>query len=311
MDRLQSMRVFVKVTEQGGFAKAARALSMSNAVATRHVAELERALGSRLLNRTTRKLSLTEAGSQYFDRAKAILSDVEDAESVAQAASEPKGVLKLYCHPSFGQAQLAKLLPLFAREHPQIALELDMSDRAADLAEEGFDAGIYIGVQKIDPRMATRLLARSNLILCASPDYVARRGEPASPAQLIEHDCLNHMFEQARYSWTMQSASGSKVAAVSNKLVSNNPAALREAALAGMGIAMRASFSLGEDVAQGRLARVLSDHCAGVLSVTLAYPSRRLLSGKVRAFVDFMAERFPKPEEDPWLEAIGGYKATP
>ena len=305
MDRLQSMRVFAKVVEQGSFARAGTAMEMSNAVVTRYLADLEQHLGTRLLNRTTRSLSLTETGQGYLERVRQILSDIDDADALASAsACKPSGTLRIYCHPNFGQSRLAPMLPLFAAEFPDIVLDVTLSDKDADLVEEGYDVGIFIGVQKVDASMIARPLATSSVVLCASPAYVARRGAPVRPSDLTGHDCLNHDFEMVRQHWYVRCGGTEVRVPIVSKMISNNVEILRQAAIAGMGIMLRTSYTLEDDLEQGRLVRLLPDFCTGTLSVFLAYPSRKLLSAKVRAFVDFMVARFPHPERDPWLSSL-------
>ncbi|PWF46021.1 LysR family transcriptional regulator [Massilia glaciei] len=304
MDRLQSMRVFAKVVEQGSFAGAATALEMSNAVVTRNVADLEAHLGTRLLNRTTRKLSLTETGQQYLERVRQILLDIDDADALVSATSKnPSGTLRIYCQPGFGQSQLAQLLPLYAKAVPEVVLDVTLADHNVDLVEEGYDVGIFIGLQKFDASMIARRLATSTVVLCASPDYIARRGAPATPADVARHDCLNFAFEQLRHHWPVQWENKSLNVPITSRMVSNNGAVLREAALAGMGIMIRSSFTLEDDFASGRLVQLLKGHHLGIVSVMMVYPSRRQMSGKLRSFVDFMSARFPRPESDPWLPA--------
>ncbi|AKU22142.1 LysR family transcriptional regulator [Massilia sp. NR 4-1] len=305
MDRLQSMRVFAKVVEQGSFARAGGALEMSNAVVTRHVADLEQHLGTRLLNRTTRRLSLTETGQHYLDRVRQILSDIDDADALAGAAVKcPQGTLRIYSHLGVGQARLAPLLPRFAALQPNIVLDLTLSDRAVDLVEDGFDVGFFTGLQKIDNSMIARRLATSNVILCASPGYVARRGLPQTPQELSGHDCLNYAYEQVRHSWPVHCGQSEERVPITSKMISNDTEVLRQAALAGMGIVMRSSYTLKDDLVAGRLVRVLEGHCSGKLGIFMVYPSRRFLSAKVRAFTDFIAAQFPDPDADPWLEEI-------
>jgi DNA-binding transcriptional LysR family regulator len=302
MDRLQSMRVFSKVVEQGSFARAAVALDMSNAVVTRNVADLEAHLGTRLLNRTTRKLSLTETGQQYLERVRQILADIDDADALAtSAARTPSGTLRIYCHPGFGQAQLAPLLPLYAQAMPEVLLDVTLADQTVDLVEEGFDIGIFMGLQKFDTSMIARRLATSKVILCASPDYVRRRGMPQRPHDVSQHDCLNFAFEQLRHHWPIRWEDERVNVPITSRLTSNSGEVLRHAALAGLGIMIRSSFTLQDDVSSGRLVRLLAEHHLGELSVNMVYPSRRLLSAKVRSFVEFMSGRFPHPESDPWL----------
>ena len=303
MDRLQSMRVFAKVVEQGSFAGAGKALDISNAVVTRHVADLEEHLGTRLLNRTTRRLSLTEIGHAYLERVLQILQEIEDAEAIASSQSKkPGGTLRLYSHLGFGQAQLSHLLPAYAAGFPDVTLDVTLSDRTVDLVEDRYDAGIFIDFQKFDTGMIARQLAVSEAILCASPKYIKEHGTPRSVQDISKHACLNFSYEQLRHHWPVKGLDGETVnIPVSSKVISNNGDLLRQCALAGMGIMIRPSFALGDDLAAGRLVRLLPDHELGQLTVVLVYPSRRLLSAKVRNFVDFMARQFPRPETDPWL----------
>ncbi len=297
------MRVFAKVVEQGSFAGAGKALDISNAVVTRHVADLEEHLGTRLLNRTTRRLSLTETGHAYLERVLQILQEIEDAEAIASSQSKkPSGTLRLYSHLGFGQAQFAHLLPAFAAKYPDVTLDVTLSDRSVDLVEDSFDAGIFIDFQKFDGSMIARQLAVSEAILCASPKYVNTHGAPRTLQEISKHACLNFSYEQLRHYWPARGLDGETVnIPISSKVISNNGELLRQCALAGMGIMIRPSFALGDDLAAGRLIRLLPNHELGQLTVVLVYPSRRLLSAKVRSFVDFMAQAFPRPESDPWI----------
>ncbi len=305
MDRLQSMRVFAKVVEHGSFARAATALDMSNTVVTRNLADLEAHLGTRLLNRTTRKLSLTETGQQYLDRVQQILSDIDDADAAAASSSrKASGTLRIYCQTSFGQSQLAQLLPLYAEAMPDVVLDVTLADHVVDLVEEGFDAGILLGLQKFDATMIARRLALSTLVLCASPDYIRRNGAPGTPYEVSEHKCLNFAFEQLRHSWPLTFDGQKGDIPITSRMVSNNGVVLRHAALAGMGIMVRSSFTLEDDFSSGRLVQLLKGHHLGTMPINLVYPSRRLMSCKVRTFVDFMSAQFPRPESDPWLDLV-------
>jgi DNA-binding transcriptional LysR family regulator len=303
MDRLQSMRVFAKVVEQGSFVGAGKVLDMSNAVVTRLVADLEEHLGTRLLNRTTRRLSLTETGTAYLERVLQILQEIDDAEAIASAqAKKPAGTLRLYSQVGFGNLQLAQLLPRYARQFPDIRLDVTLSDRTADLVEDGFDAGIFIGFQKFDSSMIARQLGTSEMLLCASPEYVKEHGTIRDLADISRHSCLNFSYEQIRHHWPIKDEEGTTInVPVSGKVISNNGDLLRHCALAGMGVMIRPSFALGDDLAAGRLVRLLPDQHLGQISVTMVYPSRRLLSATVRSFVDFMTQQYPQPNSDPWL----------
>lgn len=304
MDRLQSMRVFSKVVEQGSFVGAAQVLELSNAVVTRHVADLENHLGTRLLNRSTRRMSLTETGQAYLERVRSILAEIDEADAIASALSKkPAGTLNIYSHIGFGQTQLARLLPQYSLQYPDVMLDVTMSDRTVDLVEEGFDVGIFTVHQKFDVSMVARQLGIAEVLLCASPDYILQHGAPQLPEDLMQHACLNFALEHLRHHWSFQSPDGVSTVPITSKVVSNNTDLLRHCALAGMGIAMRSSYSLGDDLVTGKLLRLLPEHQISKVSVQLVYPSRRLLSAKVRSFVDFMMAQFPHPDRDPWLAA--------
>jgi DNA-binding transcriptional LysR family regulator len=304
MDRLQSMRVFVKVAEQGSFARAAEQLELSNAAVTRYVADLEEHLGVRLLHRSTRKLSLTDIGQVYLKRLPQILTEIEDADAIAtSSAKSPSGMLKLYSQMSFGQFQLPRFLPLYAKAFPDVTLDVTLSDRTVDLVEDGFDVGIFNEMQKFSNGMIVRQLGISEVILCASPDYIRRFGLPQAPADLSRHACLSYAFEHLRNYWPLCGPDGVEVdIEVNNQMVSNNSDLLGHCAQSGMGIVLRPSFTLGDDLKSGRLVRVLPGYYVRKFSVKLVYPSRRLLSATVRSFVDFMVGQFPRPNIDPWLE---------
>lgn len=308
MDRLQSMRVFAKVVEQGSFVRAGQLLNMSNAVVTRHVADLENHLGTRLLNRTTRRLSLTETGHAYLERVVQILQEVEDAEAIASAQSKkPAGTLRIYSHVGFGQLQLAQLLPQYAEAYPDVVLDITLGDHSIDLVESGLDIGIFIDFQKFDASMIARQIAVCEVLLCASPAYVKKHGEPSGPEDISNHVCLNFSYDQLRHYWPIASkGDGVTNIPVRSRMFSNSGDVLRHSTLAGMGIMIRPSFALGDDLATGRMVRLLPEHHLGQLAVVMVYPSRRLLSAKVRSFVDFMTDRFPQPDSDPWLACKDG-----
>lgn len=305
MDRLQSMRVFSTVVEQGGFARAAAALALSNAVVTRHVADLEDHLGTRLLNRTTRRLSLTETGQAYLDRVRQILQEIDDAEALASCMSQkPTGTLRIYSLLGFGKLQLAELLPAYIRDYPEVVLDVTLSDRTVDLVEEGFDVGIFVGFQKFDASMIARQLGVAEVMVCASPEYLKRHDAPQVPEDVSRHNCLNfNNVEQLRNHWPINGPDGTINIPITSKMQSNNGDLLRHCAAAGMGLVAGPSFSMKADLDSKRLVRLLPDHQLGQLSVAMVYPSRRLMSAKVRSFVDYMSRHFPQPEIDPWLTA--------
>jgi len=297
------MRVFAKVVEQSSFVAAASVLGLSNAVVTRHVADLESHLGTRLLNRTTRKLSLTETGTAYLERVRQILRDIDDADTIATSQSQnPTGTLRIYAHLSFGQKQLAKLVPLYSRKFPDVSLDITLSDRTVDLVEEGFDLGMFIGLQKFDASMIVRQIGMTEVVMCASPEYVKRHGGPAKPEDITRHTCLNFSYEQLRNGWPIQGSNGAMTnIPITSKVLSNNGELLRQCAISGMGIVLRPSFTLSDDLVSGKLVRLLPTHHLNRMSVMMVYPSRRLLSATVRSFVDFIHIQFPEPDGDPWI----------
>ncbi|AYR24279.1 LysR family transcriptional regulator [Herbaspirillum rubrisubalbicans] len=302
MDRLQSMRVFAKVVEQGSFVRAAELLDISNAVATRFIADLEAHLGTRLLNRSTRRLSLTEAGQAYLERVRMILAEVDDAEAlVSLETKRPAGTLAIYSNAGFGQSQLGEMLAAYAETYPEVALDINLSDRSIDLVEEGIDIGFFSSMQKFDASMIVRQLGVARVILCASPAYLARHGAPEQPEDLSRHSCLNFSHEYLRHHWHVNTEAGVMDVPIVSKVVSNSGVLLRDLALAGMGIVLRPSYSLGDDLRCGKLVQVLPDFDMGQVVISMVYPSRRLLSAKVRSFADFVSARFPHPETDPWL----------
>jgi DNA-binding transcriptional LysR family regulator len=311
MDRLQSMRVFLKVVEKGSFARAALALDLSNAAVTRHLAELENHLGARLLNRSTRRLSLTEIGQAYLVRLQRILPEIDEADAIAQSQSkDPSGVLRLYAHQSFAQFQLASLLSDYAARYPDVMLDVTVSDRTVDLVQDGFDVGIMIGIQKIESHMVARQLGRAETYVCASPAYIAKHGQPHTAEELEQHACLNFDNKRLRYAWSVQGPQGEVDVLVNNKIVSNSGDLLSNCAIAGMGLVLRASFALQDALSSGRLVRLMPEHRFNSLTVSLVYPDRRLMPATVRSFVDFIAARYPEPEADPWCLAYS-CKQTP
>lgn len=302
MDRLQSMRVFAKVVEQGSFVRAAEMLEISNAVATRFVADLEAHLGVRLLNRSTRRLSLTEAGQAYLERVRLILAEVDDAEALVSLESKrPTGTLAIYSNAGFGQSQLGEMLAGYSQLYPDVRLDVHLSDRSVDLVEEGIDLGFFNSMQKFDTSMIVRQLGVAQVVLCASPAYLARAGRPEQPEDLSRHSCLNFSHEYLRHHWHVNTGNGVMDVPIISKFVSNSGVLLRELALAGMGIAMRPSYTLGDDLRSGKLVRVLPEFDMGQVVISMVYPSRRLLSAKVRSFAEHVSGRFPHPESDPWL----------
>lgn len=306
MDRFRAMQTFVRVAETGSFVKAADSLGLSKASVSLIVSELERRLGVRLMQRTTRKLALTEAGSSYLARCHDILEAVDEAESqLSQKQHEARGILRAYAPLSFAQHHLAPLLPAYRAAFPDVQIELILGTRPVDLIEEGFDLALLFDQQGLAGSLVARRLAASDIVLCAAPAYLDRQGRPAGPAELARHALLQS--DNAHQAGKLYHRDGEEcsVAWPAPQLSSNALEVLRRCAEDGMGIALLPSYVVSESLRAGLLERVLPEWRAGRLDLSLVYPSRRHLSAKVRGAADFIIARFgefaPQPGVDPWL----------
>lgn len=290
MDTLEAMRVFAAVVDRSGFSAAADALDLSTTSVTRQVAALEKRLGTRLLNRTTRRVSLTSAGAAYYQRAVQLLAELDDIEAAVGAqAMAPSGVLRINAPVSFGIARLGPLLAGYRARHPQVRLDLSLGDRLVDIVEEGFDVAIRITRQPA-PNLIARKLADARLLLCASPDYLARAGTPATPEALSQHACLAYSYWAGGDEWTLHGPDGDVRVHIDGCLRANNGDVLREAALAGMGIVLQPDFVVGADLAAGRLVPVLPEWSVPPIGIHAIYASRSHLAPKVRSFIDYLVE---------------------
>jgi DNA-binding transcriptional LysR family regulator len=300
MDRLAAIEAFVRVAECGSFSQAAARLRSSKSVVSRQVGALEAELGARLLQRTTRALTLTEAGRSYFARASRILADLAEANaSVGQLQAAPRGRLRLNAPVSFGFLHLAPALPEFLDRYPDVEVEMTMNDRFVDLVDEGFDVAVRIG-KLDDSSLVARKLAPMRRTVCAAPAYLQRRGTPASPDDLKVHECLCYSNVGRSEEWRFVRPDGAPwPVEVHGRLHVNNGDALRAATLRGFGLAVLPSFLIGRDFQSGALVSVLAPFMPQDSAVYAVYPHARHLSPKVRAFVDFLAERFgPDPYWD-------------
>jgi DNA-binding transcriptional LysR family regulator len=293
MDRLAGIQVFAQVVESGGFSKAAEKLKLSTSVASRLVAELEAHLATRLLNRTTRKVSLTESGRAFYERAVQLLADLDEAEREAgRTAVSPRGTIKLTTAVNFGVRHVAPAIAAFLARHPDVAFDVSLSDRIVDLVEEGFDLGIRIGGPGAQ-NLVARKLGETGMVLCAAPSYLASRGSPRVPEDLARHDCFTYEYESPAGHWRFRDAAGAeRPVRVSGRLHSNNGDLNAAAAAQGSGIAYEPAFIVGPDVRAGRLVPLLREFMPPPLPIYAVYPSRKHLSAKVRVFVDFLAARF-------------------
>lgn len=292
MDRLTSMQAFVAVVESGGFTTAAERLPISRAGVSKHINMLETHLGVRLLNRTTRQISLTEAGQAYYERCVQILADIADSEClVTGLTSEPYGSLRVNAPMSFGRQHLAPLLNRFRARFAQVEIDLNLTDRFVDVVEEGYDIVIRIAMLK-DSSLFARRIAPCKHVLCASPAYLEQHGTPASPAQLAGHSCLHYRHLEDGREWILQGPDGEHRIPVKGPLTANNGDVICTAACDGMGIALLPTFIVAEPIQAGRLQLVLPDYCPAEIHIHAVYPSKKFMSVKVRSFIDFLVEEF-------------------
>lgn len=300
MDRLAALEAFVKVAETQSFSEAARRLRASKSVVSRQIAALEAELGARLFQRTTRSMTLTEAGRGYFERASRILADLEDANlSVSQLQATPRGQLRVNAPMSFGLLHLAPALPDFLERYPEVDVDLTMNDRFVDLIDEGFDLAVRAGKLE-DSSLVARKLAPVRRVVCASPDYLKARGTPQTPDDLARHDCLCYSNLSMAHDWRFVTEKGEPWPVdVRGRLNVNNGDALKIAALRGLGFVNLPTFIVGSELQAGTLVTVLDKYIPQDATLSAVYPHSRHLSPKVRAFVDFLAERFgPRPYWD-------------
>ncbi len=298
MQSLTDIAIFVKVVELSSFTAAAEALEMSPPVVSKAVTRLEEKLGARLLNRTTRRLSLTEAGSELYRRTVRALGEIENAElEVARFQTEPRGTLRVSAPMSFSILQLGAKLQGFLERYPGVSIELNLDDRRVDLVEEGFDVAIRIGTLR-DSSLVARKIVPCRQVMCASPDYLKKHGTPEQPEDLLEHNCILYSFLTNAREWRLVDEQGeTHVVPLKGSLQTNNGLVNRAACLSGAGIVLLPTFYVGEQLRSGELVPVLCKFRPIDLAVYAVYPERRNLTPKVRAFVDFLAETFgPEPE---------------
>ncbi|MEW7849460.1 LysR family transcriptional regulator [Massilia aurea] len=282
------MKTYVAVVDSGSFATAATRLNVSRAMVSKQVQKLEEHLGTRLMNRTTRRLSLTETGRAFYERSVQILGDVNEAEQIAgQMTAMPRGVLRVTIPLSYGQHRLGSIIGAFTQAYPQVQLDIALSDRKVDLVEEGFDVAIRIGTLPQSDLIA-RKLGVAYGIVCASPAYLAAHGAPQTPGELGRHACLSYSLSGGGADWRLESASQQVTVPVNGPMKADNGDIIRLAAVAGAGIAFQPHFIVGEDLAAGRLVQVLPDWRSAEMGIYAIYPSRKHLSAKVRTFVDFI-----------------------
>ena len=296
MNELAQLEVFVRVVADGGFTAAAASLGVSKSFVSRQLGALEDRLGARLLNRTTRKLTLTDVGSGFYDRCRRILDELTEAEgTVTSLQTSPRGTLRVALPMSFGVEHVTPEIARFLERHPDLHVEMDLSDRRVDLLGEGFDLAIRIGALS-DSSMIARKLASSCMVLVASPAYLDAPGRPTRAAELRQHACLQYTYSPTGQSWRFTEGGHEVTVTGEGRVTANNGEALREMAKAGQGIARLPDFIVNASLADGSLERVLPDTSESG-TIWAVYPHNRHLSAKVRLFVEFLAGRWASP---PW-----------
>jgi len=293
MDRFAALTAFVATVDHGGFAAAARALGTSRSAVNRHVIALEEELGARLLNRTTRSVAPTATGQAFHERAVAILQELTEAErAVARDDGEPAGSLRINAPMSFGTLHLAPAVTAFMTHHPQVRIELRLDDRHIDPVSEGFDLTVRIAEPDERSGLVDHRIVEIKRVICASPAHLERHGAPRHPSELRTRPCLHYGNLASGNFWRLDGPDGAAGVHVNGVLCSNNAEILREAATAGLGIALLPTFIAGGELQAGRLVSVLADYAPPQLFLCAVYPPGRHLSAKVRLFVDFLTERF-------------------
>jgi DNA-binding transcriptional LysR family regulator len=285
------MRVFATVVETASFTRAGERLDMSKAMVSKYVAVLEDHLGTRLLNRTTRRLSLTESGQVYYERCLQIIADVAEAEQAAgQLTAIPRGTLKIAMPVSFGTIKIGPLITEYVRQYPEVKLDIALADRKVDLIDEGFDLAIRIGSLP-ESGLIARKLAVDRTAICAAPAYLKQHGTPHKPEDLRRHACLNYTYASSGDEWYLKNDREELVVPTSGPIKVNNGDMLRLAALSGGGIIWQPRFIVEDDLRTGGLVEVLTNYSTAELGIYAIYPSRKHLSAKVRTFVDFLVDK--------------------
>lgn len=309
MDRIGDIALFLRVLDRGSISAAARSLDLSVAVASQRLKRLERELGVRLLHRTTRQLHPTAEGLRLAEEGRALVEDLEAlADGLRRTGSGIAGTLRLTMPSTFGRLYVSPLLPEFLSLHPGVRLGVDLSDTKVDLVSAGIDVAIRIGVLD-DSSLVARRLAGNRRVLCASPDYLLRHGTPRTPADLASHECLVLVGSRGRQdSWRLRDGDADVAVRVGGRIESNQGELLRDAALAGLGIAMHSYWHVCDDLRAGRLQVVLPDHPPPETGIHAVMPQRRMVPPRVRAFVDFLADRLG--DTPPWERGLPSTAAT-
>jgi DNA-binding transcriptional LysR family regulator len=296
MDKLSSLRAFVKVVETSSFSEAGRRLRLSRSAVSKYIAELEEDLGVQLLSRTTRRVTPTENGQAYFERALAILADLDAADhAVSQSHATPRGLLRINAPMSFGTMQLGPALVGFMKQYPELQIQLALSDEHVDPVQDGLDVTLRIAELESSSLIARRLMPIERVV-CASPGYLKQHGVPEHPTDLRNHDCLTYGYLSTGNQWKLTGKDGDHWVNPRWTLCANNAEVLRDAAAAGRGVALLPEFIAAAALRDGNLQPILADYHAPPLSLYAIYPPTRHLAVKVRLFIDYLVETFSKPQ---------------
>jgi DNA-binding transcriptional LysR family regulator len=298
MDTLVSMKVFRQVVDSGSFVAAAERLDMSTAMASKHVMHLERRLSARLLNRSSRHLSLTDAGTVYYDQCRELLDNLEETEAaVGHAAVAPRGVLKVTAPVWFGNARFTRLLADYRVRYPDVTLDMNLNDRIVDLVEEGFDVALRV-TAKPSPALFARRLMSMRFALVAAPAYLADHDRPQVPRDLTTHATIGYAYSPSGDQWEFEGPRGGVSVRIVPAMRSNNTMLTYQMVLAGMGVSALPPWLIHDDVQAGRLVTLLPDYALPAAALYAVYTSRRFLAPKLRTFVDFLAERCANAPEE-------------
>ncbi len=295
MDRIDTMNAFVSVVTEGSFARAAERLEISPQLVSKYVSQLEEHLGTRLLNRTTRKVSVTEAGTAYFQRAQQVLSDIDDMENeLGDLQHSVRGLLRINAPVSFAIQHMASVLTAYRAAFPEVQVDLQLNDRKVDIVQEGFDIALRIGQLKSSSLVARRI-APVRLSICASPDYLARQGIPSHPDELKQHQYLRYSYMDNETSFRDRKRNLSLTTTLHSDFSANNGDVLLNAAIAGAGVIIQPTFITGPAITSGQLQSILEDFEPEPLGLYAIYAHRQFLSAKVRSFIDFIGGYFGDP----------------
>ena len=293
IDKFESIRTFTKVVEAGGFAAAAREMGLSRSVVNKYVIQLENALGTQLLRRSTRQVTPTETGLAFYDRCLQILSELDEAISaITELQEKPTGNLRVNAPMSFGTLHMAALVADYMVRYPDVHVELVLNDRFIDPIEEGFDVTVRIGTPAVLTSLISKEIVAAKRVLCASPAYLRAYGEPLQPGELKTHRCLHYGYQASGNQWRLSGPDGEFSVLINCVMWSNNGETLKDAAIKHQGIALLPTFIVGNALQEGELRTVLVDYQPTSITLCALYPRHRHLSAKVRHFIDLLVERF-------------------